>query len=634
MISISARLMRDNPIEIYKSADKDKHTSKHLKLARRAAYSAPATKQLHLSTLAKEIKLRDLHSATKCELNSLIGSINKSRCLTRLDLKQCGLKPEQLKYLLENIDNSAIKELDISFNNLTPTTMVKLHLSGLEKLNLAGNEIGDKGAKLLARAHLKHLKEIDLSDNKIQCEGLNSILLAPMSKKLQVLKISNNGISKPGIEVLANSALFKNLIVLDISYNFITRAGAEAITTQDPPSNLQRLNMAMCGAGIHGVAKIAQSPVAQSLVNWNISNNLCSDQMLEGIAGSIYLNNLTTLDLSGNFITALGIRSLGEARSLSLGALSHLHVNGAKLDNDAVNALATGPLFPQLSALYLSKNNLDFRHNNLLAVVLREHLVTLDLSYNKVGDKAWGNFAIYNGLANNFNLENLLLNGASLKDLGLSQFANLACFDKLRTLQLDGNKIGDDGFTALIDKRENFPNIDTFSIENNHIGKLGFDRLSRRGLNNVRMLYLGGNKMGDEGLALFAWGSTKNRFNSLAGLRLSKNCITKRGFESFFATACLPKLHKISFADNHLYNESLYAVAPMDISQRMSDLEELDLGSHTFGVDAITYFAKGVVCAGLREIDLVDCGLFEDDMREVNAELGEAHRAKPLTLSI
>lgn len=100
------------------------------------------------------------------------------------------------------------------------------HLLKLRKLDLHGNEIGDKGAALLAGcSNLASLTHLFLSENQIGLPGAQALADSPYLGNLRVLVLHRNPIGNSGALALANSSRLKQteLLVNDSSIGLEAR---------------------------------------------------------------------------------------------------------------------------------------------------------------------------------------------------------------------------------------------------------------------------------------------------------------------------------------------------------------------------------------------------------------------------
>ncbi|XP_049332953.1 NACHT, LRR and PYD domains-containing protein 12-like isoform X6 [Astyanax mexicanus] len=191
----------------------------------------------------------------------LSAGLKSSHCklqILRLALCNIGRKTcENLESVL-NLENSSLKELDLSKNDLQDSG-VELLSAGLKNsqcklqiLRLASCNLGVKTCENLESVlNLENssLKELDLSNNDLQDSGvaLLSAGLKSSQCKLQILRLSGCMITEKGCCSLA-SALIVNLShlkELDLTYNHPGESGVKLLSArlEDPHCKLEKIGV-------------------------------------------------------------------------------------------------------------------------------------------------------------------------------------------------------------------------------------------------------------------------------------------------------------------------------------------------------------------------------------------------------
>ncbi|KAK7139540.1 hypothetical protein R3I93_016620 [Phoxinus phoxinus] len=261
--------------------------------------------------------------------------------------------------------------------------------------------VTDKGCAALAsalRSNPSHLRELDLSLNKLGTSGVNllSVGLKDPHCKLETLRLINCGVTDKGCAALA-SALRSNpshLRQLDLTRNKLGTSGVNLLSVglKDPHCKLETLRLINCGITDEGFAALA------SALRSNPSH-------------------LRELDLSLN-----------------------------KLGSSGVNLLSAGLKDPhcKLEILWLINCGITGEGCAALALALRSnpsHLRELDLSLNKLGTS--GVNLLSAGLEDHCKLEILRLNKCGVTDEGCAALASALRSNPshLRQLDLSGNKL-------------------------------------------------------------------------------------------------------------------------------------------------------------------------------------------------
>lgn len=172
----------------------------------------------------------------------------------------------------------SLTKLDISFNLINDDCMQSFASSSVEVLCLAGNNIGDRGAEILASS--KTLVALDLSCTRITDRSLRAL---SENKHLNCLELASNDIGSDQLSYLANSGLKS----LNIAYNDICSRGAIILSSS---SSITELDVSGNEITSSGIVALARNSV---LKNMTLSNNQI------GIDGfSTLVNNITLTSLN------------------------------------------------------------------------------------------------------------------------------------------------------------------------------------------------------------------------------------------------------------------------------------------------------------------------------------------------
>ncbi|XP_036420714.1 LOW QUALITY PROTEIN: NACHT, LRR and PYD domains-containing protein 12-like [Colossoma macropomum] len=190
-------------------------------------------------------------------LNRLLPVVKNTRrallASCNLGVKTC----EDLESVLK-LENSSLKELDLSNNNLCDSG-VELLCAGLKSLHckleilrLTLCNLGKKTCENLEsvlKLEVSPLKELDISNNDLQDSGVEVLSAGLKSShcKLEILRLSGCMITEEGCSSLA-SALSENpshLKELDLTYNHPGESGAKLLSArlEDPRCSLNILRL-------------------------------------------------------------------------------------------------------------------------------------------------------------------------------------------------------------------------------------------------------------------------------------------------------------------------------------------------------------------------------------------------------
>ncbi|XP_049322617.1 ribonuclease inhibitor-like [Astyanax mexicanus] len=359
----------------------------------------------------------------------------------------------------------------------------------MKKLDLSGNDPGDKGVELItsvfmnskktlrllksdaaeeACTRLKQIlkrnpllqRELDLSNiepEKISVNQLSALLEDPHCR-LQKLMIYKRSITERDCAELISALLVNpsHLRVLDLNKNKIDGSGLQKLSDllKNPHSRLEKLNLSSCCISEEGYATLAsalQSNSASNLVELDLRDNDPGDTGVKLLTD--LLNNphrkLKTIRLLNSSAAEDFCAFLTEVLGTNPLLLTELDLSEKITGDSAVQQLSAllKDLHCRTKILKLNNCSITERDCAALSAALcsnPSHLIVLDLSGNKLGDS--GVKEISNLLKNsNSKLKLLNLSDCSVLEKG---YASLASALKSNTsshlieLDLRGNNPG------------------------------------------------------------------------------------------------------------------------------------------------------------------------------------------------
>ncbi|XP_023193737.1 NLR family CARD domain-containing protein 3-like isoform X2 [Xiphophorus maculatus] len=185
----------------------------------------------------------------------LAGSLQNANCkLSKLRLKQCGMTTSGCRSLARGITSnpSHLRELDLSKNKLHDNGMMLLCdvlvKCRLETLRLSGCGLEEKGCTHVASAlcsNPSYLQNLDLSRNSFSTTSVNQLsnFLQDPDSKLQRLWLFKTNLQAGGAAVLVSALKPDHLKELDLGANTIGDAGAQKLSEllKSPNSKLEAL---------------------------------------------------------------------------------------------------------------------------------------------------------------------------------------------------------------------------------------------------------------------------------------------------------------------------------------------------------------------------------------------------------
>ncbi len=214
---------------------------------------APGMEQLLQSSLKSDhsLELSAKPISHEC-YDQMLAWLNKNPHLTSLSMVQMGLSDVDLIDLLYYLDQSPIKRLILSENNLTDASMSALqgylaNSSSLSEIDLSNNPIGSIGACIIAdglalrhASKLNALKRLDLSATGLDAEGLNC-LFAEVSALPQAVSFSNNDLQSWQLDMLPEVSLeLEELNLNGVTLN--SKAMASIVSIVQHQQGLEVLN--------------------------------------------------------------------------------------------------------------------------------------------------------------------------------------------------------------------------------------------------------------------------------------------------------------------------------------------------------------------------------------------------------
>ncbi|XP_016335318.1 uncharacterized protein LOC107683790 [Sinocyclocheilus anshuiensis] len=297
-------------------------------------------------------------------VNQISALLQDKHCqLNTLTLCGCGITEKQCLILTSALCSnlSHLRELDLSGNKLENkgvkhvSETLKDVRCKLERLRLIRCDMTDEGCSALASAlksNPSHLRELDLSMNKLGdagFENLRNLLMSPQCK-LEILALCKCSITEKQC-VFLTSALKSNpshLRELDLSGNELkhTRVNKFYDILKDSRCKLERLRLRSC----------------------DIKADDCS-----ALTSALKSNpsHLRELDLSGNKLGDSGVENLGVLLGSSQCKLEKLHIHDCGITDVAclAQSLAKTKALQFLKELDLSNNKIGDSKQQLIDVL-------------------------------------------------------------------------------------------------------------------------------------------------------------------------------------------------------------------------------------------------------------------------
>uniref|UniRef100_A0A7N8X871 NLR family, CARD domain containing 3 n=1 Tax=Mastacembelus armatus TaxID=205130 RepID=A0A7N8X871_9TELE len=339
----------------------------------------------------------------------------------------------------------------------------------IQKISLAENAIGNKGAKALSRALLvnRTLISLNLRNNNISSKGAKFLAEAlKMNQVLVSINFQNNGIEEEGAQALAEVLQCnRKLVSLNIRKNTIGAGGAKRIADAlRTNQTLTKLILCSNQLGDKGTIALAEAlKFNHTLLSLQLQSNSISNRGMTALTKALQQNRgLVSLNLRENSIGVEGAKDMAHALKTN-SSLRTLWLNDRRQTCDSYNLLFS--IFPQCVQCFVcclfSLQGVSAGTNGAIAMadalMSNQTLQTLDLRGNTVGMK--GAKALANALKSNRSLKSLNLQENSLGMDGAIFIATaLKGNHQLTYINLQGNGVGESGAKVISDAiRTNAP---------------------------------------------------------------------------------------------------------------------------------------------------------------------------------
>nr|XP_040031773.1 NLR family CARD domain-containing protein 3 isoform X1 [Gasterosteus aculeatus aculeatus]XP_040031774.1 NLR family CARD domain-containing protein 3 isoform X1 [Gasterosteus aculeatus aculeatus] len=379
----------------------------------------------------------------------------------------------------------------------------------IQKMSLAENAIGNKGAKALSRALLvnRTLTSLNLRNNNIGSKGTRFLAEAlKMNQVLVSINFQNNAIEEEGAQALAEVLhCNRKLVSLNIRKNTIGAGGAKRIA-EALKTNRTLTKLILCSnqLGDRGAIALAEAlAVNHTLLSLQLQSNSISNKGMTALTKALRLNRgLVSLNLRENSIGVEGAKNMAHALHEN-NCLQELDLTANLLHDEGVQAIAGAIKFNRgLTSLHLQWNFIKCSATKALAHALLSNgtMQLLDLQENAIGNE--GVIFLAEALKTNASLRTLCLQGVSASTSGAIAMAEALTTNRsLQTLDLRGNAVGMEGAKALANALKSNRSLKSLNLQENSLGMDGaiFIATALKGNHQLTYINLQGNGIGESG---------------------------------------------------------------------------------------------------------------------------------------
>ena len=388
---------------------------------------------------------------------------------------------EEAATALANVfsQNSKLKELDLSDNNICTEAIIKIMSklntsTSMTKFIISHNNITDYAADYIATflSNNANVEVLDLSHNNLLSAGTIKICKTNISK-LITFKINHNCIT---VEAANDIASFlshnKKLQVLDLSCNDLQESGCKNIfeALQDN-CILTSLKIGNC----HATDKTADE-IANVLLNnpgleeLDLSCNNISTCFVNIFKGMKNISNLVSIDISHNTITDDAVDDLVYIflcnTSLQVLDLSYNNLS----TSDTAKIFQGMKNISKLEAINIGHNMITDEAADSIAAVLsrNSNLQVLNMSFNCLGSE--GCIKIFNGMKNasylrNIDISNNKITCEASENIAAVLFQNT----KMEKLDISYNNLQTPGAIEIFQGIKHTSTLTKFNIAHNRI---------------------------------------------------------------------------------------------------------------------------------------------------------------------
>ena len=468
--------------------------------------------------------------------------------------------------------------------------------AALEKLNLQGNLITEKGVKMLRKNFKKYNKF------HLHVSGCgNKILDRQMADELCAIAFISN--KRENIETTFRCLSYVEEFSLS---DFINSSNDECLKYLKYCFSLKEIKLENCLSS-NGVTALVESiKNCTNLQTLDLySNNIGSNGAVALGEGLKSCTNLQKLYLNSNNIGSNGAVALGEGLK-SCTNLQALGLSFNSIGSNGAVALGEGlKSCTNLQTLYLNSSNICSNGAVALGEGLKSctNLQTLDLDSNNIGTN--GAVALGEGLKSCTNLQKLYLNSNNIGSNGAVALGEgLKSCTNLQTLGLNSNSIGSNGAVALGEGLKSCTNLQALGLNSNNIGSNGAVALGEglKSCTNLQTLGLSSNSIGSNGAV--ALGEGLKSCTNLQALGLNSSNICSNG-----AVALGEGLKSCTNLQTLYLNSSNIcsngAVALGEGLKSCTNLQTLDLDSNNIGTNGAVALGEGLKsCTNLQTLGL------------------------------
>ncbi|KAG7471413.1 NACHT, LRR and PYD domains-containing protein 12-like, partial [Solea senegalensis] len=426
-------------------------------------------KKMNTKNISPDRSINIFHCLTEMNDQSVHQEIQEFMKSENREQKLSEIHCSALAYMLQ-MSEEVLDELDLSKYRTSVQGKQRLipAVRNCRKARLSDcslTEISCSSLVSVLKSNPSHLRDLDLSENKLQDSGVKLLCSGLESPHCRLETLWLRGCSLTEISCSSLASVLKSdtshLRDLDLRQNKLQDSGVTLLCSglESPHCRLETLRLINCSLteiSCSSLASVLKSNPSH-LRDLDLSQNKLQDSGVKLLCSGLESPHcgLVSLCLRGCSLTEISCSSLASVLKSDSSHLRNLSLSWNNLQNLGVTLLCYGLKSPhcRLETLRLINCSLTEISCSSLASVLKSnpsHLRDLDLRQNKLQDS--GVKLLCSGLESpHCGLVSLWLRGCSLTEISCSSLASVLKSDTshLRDLDLRQNKLQDSGVTLL-----------------------------------------------------------------------------------------------------------------------------------------------------------------------------------------
>ena len=519
---------------------------------------------------------------------------------------------------------STLKYLNFNNNQMTEEAgealaSVILHNTGLEKLHLRDNNLGERMLIVVkALEHISSLRSLDMGNNNISKEVADKLTLAiSANENLEEVRLYDSKLSSSATVILQSLGTISTLKYLNINNNQITEEAGEALASVVMHNaGLEELHLSgnNLGEGMLIVSKALEH--ISTLRSLDMGNNNISKEVAGKLALAISANeNLEEVRLYDSKLSSSAtviLQSLG-----TISTLKYLNFNNNQMTEEAGEALASVILHNTgLEKLHLRDNNLGERM--LIVVKALEHissLRSLDMGNNNISKEVADKLTL--AISANENLEEVRLYDSKLSSSATVILQSLGTISTLKYLNINNNQITEEAGEALASVVMHNAGLEELHLSGNNLGE-GMLIVSKalEHISTLRSLDMGNNNISKEVAGKLALAISANE--NLEEIRLYDSKLSSSAIVILQSLGTISTLKYLNFNNNQMTEDAGEALASLILYN--TGLEELHLRDNNLGEGTLKVLKGLQHITSLKLLDLKNNGM----PKEASGELALA----------